>query len=209
MMLAILSAVAMSAGAPDTTRALPRIGVRAGRFVEAKSGAGTVRSFTPRGFNYIRLRTRELDGVKHLWHDTLNPATYDPKRTEAMFGDLERRGFNVVRIFLDPLAETGFVEKAGADRLSPGYTRNLLDFLERARAHKVYVIACFCYLPDAAQYRTGPPHQHIVGPNEQYLHPGHAKARAQYMADVCAAVKRHDPNLLSTVLAYELENESP
>ena len=189
---------------PEPIRALPRIAVRGGRFVET----GTFRPFVPRGFNYIRLRTFEKDGAKHLWHDTLNPVTYSPERTEAMFLDVQKRGFNVVRIFLDPMPEFGFVEKAGAEGLSTKYMRNLLDFLERARSHGVYVIPCFCYLPDAARYRTGPPPDGIRGGNQQYLHPEHAEMRARYMADVCAAIKKHDPALLSTVFAYELENES-
>jgi len=202
-MLAVIGAAALyRAEAPS--RALPRITVRQGRFVEA----GTGRAFAPRGFNYIRLRTFEKDGIKHLWHDTLNPASYSPDRTEAMFADLQKRGFNVVRIFLDPMPGAGFVEKAGAESLSPGYLRNLFDFLGRARAHAVYVIPCFCYLPDRAAYRSGPPPEHVSGGNQQYLNPEHVRARARYMADVCAAVKAHDPGLLSTVLAYELENES-
>ncbi len=190
--------------ASEPTKALPRIAVRGGRFIEA----ATRRTFVPRGFNYIRLRTFEKDGAKHLWHDTLNPAGYSPARTEAMFADVRRRGFNIVRIFLDPMPGAGFVEKAGAEGLSPPYMRNLLDFLERARAHGVYVIPCFCYLPDAVRYRTGPPPEGIRGGNQQYLHPEHADARGRYMADVCEAIKKHDPALLSTVFAYELENES-
>ncbi len=203
-MLPLLGLLAVGAASHDAGKALPRIAVRGGRFVEA----ATRRPFVPRGFNYIRLRTFEKDGTKHLWHDTLNPASYSPERTEAMFRDVEKRGFNVVRIFLDHMPGAGFVERAGDEGLSAPYMRNLLDFLERARSHHVYVIPCFCYLPDAARYRTGAPPDNIRGGNQQYLHPEHADARARYMADVCEAIKKHDPDLLSAVLAYELENES-
>jgi hypothetical protein len=203
-MLALLGAMALNTGAAPPDKALPRIVVRSGRFVEAKTG----RRFVPRGFNYIRLRKRDANGNPTLWHDTLNPASYSAQRTDAMFADLQQRGFNVVRIFLDPLPGAGFVEQAGAEHLSPAYMRNLLDFLERARAHRVYVIPCFCYLPDVKSYRTGAPPDYIRGHNVQYLHTEHARARARYMADVAAAIKKHDPALLSTVFAYELENES-
>jgi hypothetical protein len=48
----------------------------------------------------------------------------------------------------------------------------------------------------------------VTGHNQQYMHPEHARMRARWMADVCAAIKKADPRLLSVVLAYELENES-
>lgn len=203
-MLALLGAVAVSASSYPPPKQLPRITVRSGQFVEAVSG----KPFHPRGFNYIRLRTAGSGDQKFLWHDTLNPATYSSARTEAMFADLERRGFTLVRIFLDHMTGAGFVAEAGAEGLSPAYMRNLLDFLERARAHRVYVIPCFCYLPDVAGYRGGAPPENVAGMNRPYLDPGYMRGKARYMADVCAAIKKHDPSLLSTVFAYELENES-
>ncbi len=201
-MLAMV-AIAMYADMPHAERSLPRIAVRSGRFVVAATGE----EFRPRGFNYIRLRRTAPSGG-HLWHDTLNPATYDGTRAERMFADLHQRGFNVVRIFLDPLPGAGFVEKAGAADLSAGYLGCLFDFLSRARSHRVYVILCFCYLPDRQSYNVGAPPPHIAGGNQQYLHPGYVQAKARWMADVCAAIEKHDPELSSTVFAYELENES-
>jgi len=166
------------------------------------------RTFVPRGFNYIRLRKVGQGDGGYLWHDTLNPASYSKERTDAMFADLQHRGFNLVRIFLDPMPGAGFVEYRGAPDLSPKYLANLLDFLERARAHGVYVLLCFCYVPDRASYRAGPPPEHVAGANQQYLHPDLVAAKARWMADVATAVREHDRSLLSTVFAYELDNES-
>lgn len=203
-MLAVIGLITCGVDAAKQPVPLPRIAVRSGRFVNTETG----KVFNPRGFNYIRLRMAEKGGHRYLWHDTLNAASYSPERSERMFADVSARGFNLVRIFLDHEAGPGFVEHAGADRLSPGYLRSFLDFLSRARAHRVYVIPCFCYLPDRVSYRAGAAPEHVGGGNQQYLHPGYVRSRARYMADVCAAIKEHDPGLLSTVLAYEIENES-
>jgi len=202
-MIALLSLAMLGVESTAPAAALPRITVQNGRFVNS----ATRKEFHPVGFNYIRLRRTEPE-PGNLWHDTLNPAHYSADRTERMFADLERRGFNIVRVFLDPLTGTGFVERAAAEELSAGYLRSLFDFLRRARAHHVYVMLCFCYLPDRTAYRVGPPPEHIEGSNQEYLHPGMVRSRAQWMADVCSAIRKHDPALLSTVFAYELENES-
>lgn len=203
-MFSLISLVTLQVMSTPQGTPLPRIVVRGGHFVEKGSG----KRFTPRGFNYIRLRMVGQGAGRYLWHDTLNPATYSAEKTEAMFADLERRGFNVVRLFLDHSSGQGFVERGGADELSPAYLKNLMDFLARARRHRVYVILCFCYLPGRASYHPGPPPENVAGGNQQYLHPGYVAAKARWIADVCAAIRSHDPGLLSTVLAYELENES-
>ncbi|NUQ71611.1 MAG: cellulase family glycosylhydrolase [Chthonomonadales bacterium] len=201
-MIAVFCLPLLPSGSPPPAAPLPRVGVRSGGFV--RSG----RAFRPSGFNYIRLRQAESDGNRFLWHDTLSPETYSGERASRMFGDIAGRGFNVVRIFLDPLSPAGFVDRAGAGELSPRYMANLLDFLSRARASGVYVILCFSYVPDRLAYRPGPPPENVEGLNQMYLHPGAYQARARYMADVCSAIRRHDASLLSTVFAYELENES-
>lgn len=160
----------------------------------------------PFGVNYIRLRTVD----DQPWHDTFNPASYDPDRAERMFADLAARGMNVVRVFIDPLVGGGIVESAQAGGLSRGYLAALCDFLARGRAHRVYTILAFSWTPDIPRYRAllGEPIDGIGGTNQMHLHPGHLAARALFMQDVAAAVRLEDPGLLSAILAWEAENES-
>lgn len=206
MMTAILASAGALAVVAQPPSPLPRLGVRGGRFIEVGSGA----EFRPRGFNYIRLRTVERNGQKHLWHDTFNPVDYSPGRAEALFADLEARSFNLVRVFIDHETGPGTIASADATELSPGYMAGFFDFLRRATAHRVYVIPCFCYLPARADYHAlvGPAPPQVGGHNLTYLNPGHVRAKAAYMADFATAIKAHDPSLLPTVFAYEIENES-
>jgi len=177
---------------------MPRICVRGGRFVEKQSG----KEFRPRGFNYIRLRPR--------WHGTFSPKRYDPSRAEAMFADLEQHGFNIVRVFIDHAAGEGVVASREATELSPEFMANFFDFLERARRHRIYVVPALIHLPRCKRYNNiaGKPPTNIAGMNLLYLHQGHIDAKARYVADFVAAIKKHAPGLLTTVFAYELDNET-
>lgn len=189
----------LRAAGPDEP--LPRIAVVDGRFVERDTG----RAFTPSGFNYIRLRD-----IGYLWHDTFNPRTYDAARVDEALETIAAHGFNIVRVFIDDQGGPIGVAERDATELSPAYMGNVIDFLQRARRHRVYVIASVLGLPDSRRYREiAGPRPDDVGPqNAIYVHPGHIAAKAQYMADFAAAIRRHDAGLLSTVFAYELENET-
>jgi hypothetical protein len=200
ILLVFSAAGFLSAGGPSAARqpAVPRIGVRDGRFVEVASG----RPFHPGGFNYIRLRGG--------WHGTFAPQSYDAERAEAMLADLAGRGFNTVRVFIDNRAPNGIVASTDAEELSPQYMANFLDFLGRASRHKVYVIPSLVHLPMGKRYReiAGPAPEKMGGVNRLYLHQGDIDAKARYAADFVAAIKRHDPDLLPAVFAYELDNET-
>jgi hypothetical protein len=99
-MLALPFVLAVSLGAGvgasgDTIAPLARICTRDGAFVEKKSGT----EFRPVGFHYIRILP---EGV----HYVFAPSQYDPVRVEAMFSDLEKNGFNIVRVFMGNLELT-------------------------------------------------------------------------------------------------------
>jgi len=177
---------------------MPRIAVRHGRFVASPGG----QEFRPRGFNYIRLRP--------TWHGTFSPKRYDAARADAMLADLERRAFNVVRVFIDHATGEGVVASPEAAELSPEFLANLVDFLRRARAHRIHVVPSLIHLPQCKRYRDliGTPPADVAGTNLPYLHQGHIDAKARYAADFVAAIKSHDPSLLTTVFAYELDNET-
>ncbi|MGB2819522.1 MAG: cellulase family glycosylhydrolase [Phycisphaerae bacterium] len=185
-------------GSPAGGGQLPRIAVRDGRFVEKDSA----KRFRPRGFNYIRLRPR--------WHGTFAPKRYDSARAEAMLADLHRNGFNTVRVFIDPAARDGIVESAAAEGFSRAYMGNFLDLLTRARRHGVYVVASLLALPACKPYNAivGRDRRQFGHGNEMYLDERFVRAKGRFVSDFVAAVKRRDPGLLSTVLAYELDNET-
>ena len=194
--LTTLSAAEPAALAKDPP--LPRVAVRDGRFVTLPGA----QPFQPRGFNYIRLRPS--------WHGTFSPKVYDGARAERMFEDLEKNGFNIVRVFIDPDPGEGSVESAGAAELSKPYLSGFLDFLERARKHRIYVTVALCGLPPAKPYNdlVGRERKNWWHGNEMYLEEGWTRAKAQYCADFAAAIKARDPGLLSTLFAYELDNET-
>lgn len=185
---------------PSKSSPMPRITTRNGQFVEAKTG----KVFRPRGFNYIRVRD-----VGYLWHDTFNPNSYRPERVEAALSDIAANGFNTVRVFIDPMPGAGSVATKEAQELSPAYMANVCDFLARACRLRLYVIFALCYLPNTPPYRPDQPGPAgVEGGNLPLLHPGLIAAKARYMTDFAAAIAQQDRGLLSTVFAYELDNET-
>jgi hypothetical protein len=191
----LLLSVAMISYADDS--ALRRIGVEDGRFVDVEAGE----PFAPRGFNYIRLHGG--------WHSTFHPDQYEPHQAQRALADMAEHGFNTVRVFIDPFTGRGTITDRQADQLSPRYIAHLCDFLSRARRHGVYAVLSVLYLPKADRYRKdfGPGPEHVGSSNRHLLDPAHIRAKAQYMADLVSAIKRTDSDLLSTVLAYETQNE--
>jgi hypothetical protein len=202
---AMLAAVALASGTNGAGKALPRIGVRAGHFVEIRSG----HAFEPRGVNYIKCRLLHKDGQTVPWHDTFNPQSYSADEAERAFSDLASHGLTVVRVFLDQEAGPGIAD-ARHQGLSRPYLDNLADFLRRARSHRVRVILCCCWLPDTEEYRklASGSIPNVESENVAYLLPSYVRAKAKYVAEVAAEIKIRDPGLLSTVFAYEMENES-
>lgn len=185
---------------------LPRICVREGRFVEKVSG----RPFVPRGFNYIRLIPVNHPKGPRPTHGTFAPSHYDAKKVEAMFADLRQNGFNVVRVFIHHGYKEGIAGSKDSLELSPAYLANFIDFLKRGRRHGVYVIPALGWLPQSKGYLDliGEKPKDIQGKNLYYLHRGFINAKAKYMADFARAIQKHDPDLLTTIFAYELENET-
>jgi hypothetical protein len=193
-----------------------RIEVRGGRFSFADSGA----EFMPYGVNYCRLDNK--------WHSVFSIDCYDAERFEAMLADLKGNHLNVVRIFLDHRHERKGSDGAGGGIATDGfefsetYIANMIDGLERAQKHGIYVILCLNGQPISKAYQglfSEPvpmvendmhPFDHPVCSlgNMQYFHPGAIRARAEYFKRVVQAIADHDSSLLATVFSYELGNES-
>ncbi|HOE67495.1 MAG TPA: cellulase family glycosylhydrolase [Candidatus Hydrogenedentes bacterium] len=178
---------------PDAVIApLPRICPRDGRFVEKVSG----KTFHPAGFHYIRI-------LPEGPHYVFAPTKYDPDRAEAMLSDLERHGFNVVRVFL------GALELTQGDALSEEFVDNLADFITRATRHRVYVLPVVDWLPPSNRYKSilANARPDVGGMQAMFMDAAHTQSKKLYLIDLIGMLKKRIPTLLSTVFAYELENE--
>jgi hypothetical protein len=177
---------------------IQRIGIKNGEFVNSV----TDEKFTPKGFNYARLHKE--------WHSTFGRKTYEPERIEKMLRDLHTNGFNIVRVFVDQLAENGIVDSEKAEKLSSVYMNNVCDFLNRAAKNNVYVVFTFPMMPISKQYSDlfDKKRPDIIGINQVYLTRGAIKAKAKYMSDFVKWIKNQNPELLPIVFSYELCNEA-
>lgn len=195
LMLTVLlvpGAPAPGASGDDPAPPLGRVAVRDGSFIDTATGE----RFEPRGLHYIRLLP---DGR----HYVLDPGRYDAERIEAMLMDLKAHGYNVVRIFV------GHIGVAGDRGLASEFIATLCDFLKRAQRHGVRVILVPDFVPPSPAYDRMKGRVTDVGQMQLlYLDPGHVAAKQAYLNDLVGAIKVHDPDLLSTVFAYELENEA-
>lgn len=178
----------------------PRIAVRDGGFVEAASG----RPFAFRGVNYIRLNDRQ-------WHRTFAPGLYDGPRADAMLAATVAAGLPVVRVFIDHEAGAGVVADDEATELSATYMDNVVDFLDRARRHRAYVVFALLTLPRSRPFSgevRGEGPDTVGRGNRLYLTAAGVRAKADYSARFVRYLKDRRPDLLPTALAYELDNET-
>jgi|GEM_PF-1495006 len=183
-----------------------RIGVRrvdgAGEFYDRQTGE----KFIPRGFNYVRLAPMSATNP-NLWHSTLNPGFYDPERAELALQTMRAAGYNVVRIFIDCCREGNNVgDPAGG--LSDAYLENVIDFLKRAEANKIYVLLISDLTPAQGGYddlwqqccTT------FDGENLRYLTSGGHRAERRFNQDfIRALIERQAP--MKAIFAYDLTNE--
>lgn len=178
-------------------------------FYQSESG----KAFVPIGMNYMKLRMGD--------HSTFDADTmktsgdYDPYDAETLLKMLKRDGYNTVRVFIigrndiNPGIGGDYSQTAG---IYDPYMDNVIDFLQRARAHGIYVLPAFGdgELP-LNQYFE----QKLKPMLEKY---GHTKnvipltdigiaAKAEYVTMVLNKIKASDPELLKVLLGVELQNE--
>ncbi|MCL5269118.1 MAG: glycoside hydrolase family 5 protein, partial [bacterium] len=144
------------------------------------------------------------------WHDNFNPKDYDGARSDAALADMQKGGFNVVRVFIDNRYPTGISGGPDQAEFSKGYIDCLCDYLSRARSHGIRVIITNGGVPNMTPYSAayGERSPEFGRHNRLFLEPESLKAKARFIADMVAAVKARDASLLPVVLAWELDNES-
>jgi len=195
----------------EETPALPehRIGVRvvdgAGEFYDR----GTGEAFVPRGNNYIHIAPQTTIGGGTLsYHATFNPGLYDVQAVEAALGRMQADGYNVVRVFLNGCCRAGAIGDVDGG-LSDGYIANVVDFLQRAKAHQIYVLIATDGLPAVGGYIeildsdwTGI----IQGNNASHLRGGGVRAERAFWRDFLRALIALEAPL-DVIFGYELRNE--
>lgn len=187
---------------------LPRVAIlqRSPRAIFQQRGSN--RSFFVRGFNYVRLRG------DHATFDAATDKTqahYDPDLAEQMFETLARHGYNTVRVFISGRSPQA-PGIAGNYDSTPGiyapYMDNVVDFLQRARRHGIYVLPTFGdgELPRNAFFKKRlndlPKTKNAI-----YLTREGIDAKKLYVTSFLRAIQQRDAGLMSTILALQCQNE--
>ncbi len=184
-----------------------RIGVRSSQsgFAEFYDRS-TDDTFTPRGNNYIRLASQvDSSGNATFYHSTFNVGLYDPARADTALAQMQTNGYNAVRVFLNGCCPSSIGDAAGG--LSSAYIANLVDFLEKAKAHSIYVIITIDWLPSYGGYSDHYANcPQFSSYNTLNLCAGGVEGNAAFFHDLVAALIVHSA-ALESVLAYELRNE--
>ena len=190
-----------------TPHAAHRIQVRVvdgvGEFYDTETGE----KFVPRGMNYNRFLT-SADG--RLNDNVLSTTRYDPETVDADFTAMRALGFNVVRIMLETCGfyPNGCVQ--GPDgRLNPAFFDNLADFLERAKAHGLYVMVASNTLPDDGYWinaTAGLQDTFFQSANNEFLNPAAVPIYIDYWESVVQALIDSGAPL-DVIWAYELRQE--
>lgn len=182
--------------------------------MDARTGA----SFTPFGVNYCvvgEFRTGKRG------HASFSPSHYDREFVGGMMRDLQNWGCNTVRVFHAYVAaEDGIVKSCEATELAPDYVASFLDFLEQARAHGIRVIVSFdvwstgCRWLAERELPVDPEYEFPLETWEETYKRNNfqlcrtpARERANTIIEFIRAIRKHDPTLTHTILAWELENE--
>lgn len=174
-----------------------------GEFYDTLTGE----KFIPRGMNYNRFLT-SVDG--HLNDNVLSTTRYDPETVEKDFAAMQALGFNVVRIMLETCGfhPNGCVATSSG-RINPAYFANLADFLERAKAHHLYVMIASNTLPDDGYWINATAslqNTSFQSSNNEFLNPNAVPIYVDYWESVIRAlIEARAP--LDVIWGYELRQE--
>jgi hypothetical protein len=206
-MPATSAATSATTTAPAPPSAEHRIQVRsvdgAGEFYDAATGE----RFVPRGMNYNRF----LPGVGGPALDSvLSTRRYDPETVDDDFAAIRALGFNVVRIMIDTCgvrADGCITDERGL--IDPAYITNLVDLLERAKAHGLFVMVASNTLPDDGYWINATAalqDDQFESANNEFLNPKAVPIYVDYWESVVGALVASGAPL-DAIWAYELRQE--
>lgn len=200
----VLIILALFSSTSYAAKSMPRIYVKKGAFYQK----GSNQRFLPIGFNFANNR-KNIPG-KVQAHATFGPDKYNKEEIRKLFADCKEGGFNLIRVFLDSNTKLGYVESKASKRLNPVYVANVINFLQQARKHGVYVtFTTDRWLPDSDWLRgtSKPGKEAVKGYNNLYFNETNLRLRGRVMAEFIKAIKKHDRDLLSVVFGWQIENE--
>ena len=166
----------------------------------------TDNAFTPRGNNYIRLAAQvDSSGNPTFYHSTFNVGLYDPTRADTALAAMQTNGYNTVRVFLNGCCPNSIGDPSGG--LSSAYIANLVDFINKAKTHSIYVIFTTDWLPSYGGYSDHYANcTQFSSYNTLNLCSGGVDGNVSFFHDLVAALI-HQSAALDAILAYELRNE--
>ncbi|MDQ7064218.1 MAG: T9SS type A sorting domain-containing protein [candidate division KSB1 bacterium] len=179
---------------------ISRIGIRSVDGVAEFYDRGSGETFVVRGANFLDLAERQ---------DRLfSPRFYDSGKVTSALQQMREQGYNTVRVFVDNCGSDCIGDPAGG--LSAAFLDNIADFLQLAKAHKIYVILTSNDLPKRGGYVPQVEAQCCTTfdgyMNAQYLSPvGFAVYKNYWTEIVEGLIERDAP--LDIILAYALRNE--
>lgn len=192
--------------------ALPRIVVCNEDGVAVLRDSSSNEIFRPIGSNY----------VPGLVHRTFSPGFYDQAAAEVALAKMAKGGFTTVRTWAYhghwQNRADGFYAMEGpqsfrlqdSPELWQPYVDNLVDFIARANNHGIYVHLVIDREPDKPFYRdrVNGGYPDIEGfVHREYLTSGSIEAKEIYIAELIDNIRSRNPDLLSTILVYEIRNE--
>lgn len=187
-----------------------RIGVRVidgvGEFYNLASGE----KFIPRGNNYIHLASQKDAFSEQMifYHGVFNVGVYDPSQIEQALHKMYLDGYNVVRVFLNPMCRDGCIGNTEGG-LSSAYIANVIDFLKKAKTYNIFVLLTTDDTPKVGGYPEllyADCCSIFDWPNIHYLTPGGLEANRRFWQDFINELKVQEAPL-DAIFAYELINE--
>ncbi|MDH5503481.1 MAG: glycoside hydrolase family 5 protein [Acidimicrobiia bacterium] len=167
----------------------------------------TMNEFVPRGMNYNRF-VPSVSGP--IFDSVLATTRYEPATVDADFTEMRSLGFNVVRIMLETCGVYVDGCITGSDgRLNPEYMDNVVDFLNRAKAHDLFVMVASNTLPGDSYWlhaTAALTDAQFDSANNEFLNPRAVPIYVDYWESVVQAlVERGAP--LDVIWGYELRQE--
>jgi len=175
------------------------------------------------GVNYVGLRSadprNQTVGFDHSTFEAATPTTladYNKYHAESLFRIMKSKGLNYTRVFI-----------IGRNPTNPGisgpfyynqpvywpYMQNFVDFLKRAQKYGIYVFPTFGDggLPKNQWYKDRLPvhlKEKLHGISQFFpFYRETIDLKAEYVQAFLQYIKDHDPELLHSLLAVELQNE--
>lgn len=168
--------------------------------------------FVPRGFNHV-----VLEHGNSGWHALFNTNVYQSDKIDLVLKQISACGGNVIRVWAWGVQnEYGFISDQKEQILNEKYMHNFIDFLRKATEYNIYVIPILDEYPKYGNFETiltelhaqsDRDGLHVTGYNRQFFWDSFIKAKAIAIKQFIQYIKDTEPSLLSTVLAWCLQNE--